>query len=104
MGLNAEGIRPRGCIGDLINLMPYPNDTATFDIQACYTALTTGQTYTPKSDGERQKAMAVFDCIKAGINPVISLRLADPIQPDLGLFQTSLNEFKINLPTKAVAY
>lgn len=104
MGLNAEGIRPRGCIGDLINLMPYPNDTATFDIQACYTALTTGQTYTPKSDGERQKAMAVFDCIKAGINPVISLRLADPIQPDLGLFQTSLNEFKINLPTKVVAY
>lgn len=104
MGLNAEGIRPRGCVGDLINLMPYPNDTATFDINSCYTMLTTGQTYVPPSDGARQKAMAVYDCIRAGINPIVPIRLADPVQPDLGIFQASLNELKINLPVKAAAY
>lgn len=105
MMLNAEGIRPRSCMGELINLIPIPNENRSqIDVSAVYETLKSGQTYTPGSEGERSRAKIVYDCMKNGINPAIDLQLTVPAVPDLGRFQTSLNELRINLPTKQVIY
>lgn len=105
MMLNAEGIRPRSCMGDLINLIPYPNGTgAKIDVTDVYNKLKAGETIVPGSDEERRRSMIVYDCMRKGINPALNIQLTPPVVPDIGKLQPSLSELKINLSTKSVAY
>ena len=104
MQLNAEGIRPRSSLKELINMVPCIGDQTDIDVQAVYNALSSGQQYVPTTQAQHTKAMIVYDCISKGINPTVDLQLAQPTQPDLGFFQTALNPLKINLTKKQSLY
>lgn len=104
MSFNAEGIRPRSNMGELINLMPYPRDDTVIDIPAVAAQIQNGQQFTPTSYGAYVKAQHVYSALCNGINVGTQLTLKDPIKPDLGIFQTSLNALKINLSTANMPY
>lgn len=104
MQLNAEGIRPRSSLADLINIVPCLGDQTQIDVEEVYNLLSTGQQYAPSTTGQHTKAMLVYDCIKRGIDPTVDLKLTTPIQPDLGYFQTALNPLKINLKASQSQY
>lgn len=104
MQLNAEGIRPRSSLAELINMVPCIGDQTSIDVQEVYNLLSTGQQYVPTTTGQHTKAMLVYDCITHGINPTADLKLTIPTTPDLGYFQTALNPLKINLKTTQSLY
>lgn len=104
MKLNAEGIRPRTCMAELINCVPTPPDEAPLDVEAVTTMLRNRETFVPATATQELKARIILDSLRYGNDICTPVQLLTPVQPDLGKFQVALSKLQIKLSQEPAPY